>query len=95
MKRLAKSTPKHVPMNQNETIIHHLLQHGTITQLEAMGVHRIFNLKGRIEELRNPLKKGSLVPAGKFINTRMKRDVTGKSYAEYYLDDINTNRRMA
>lgn len=65
-------------MSQCDTILKHIGEKGRITQLEAIGVHRIFNLKGRINDLRK---------RGYRIRTNMKTDPTGKAYAEYVLVD--------
>lgn len=63
-------------MSQTDILLTHLRTKGSITQLEAIGVHRIFNLKGRINDLRK---------RGHDIVTEMKLDTTGKRYAEYRL----------
>lgn len=65
-------------MSHEQLIINHLKRHDHITMLEALGVYRIFNLRGRISDLR---KKGYK------IHTEMKRDATGKTYAAYSLID--------
>lgn len=72
-------------MSQNEKLAKHLVKKGSITQLEAIGVLRVFNLKGRIHELRTTHKH--LLPEGKTVVTVMKQDSTGKSYADYVLVD--------
>lgn len=59
-----------------EIIVDHLKKHKTLTNLEAIGVYRIFNIRGRISDLRK---------AGHNIITTMKKDATGKSYASYSL----------
>lgn len=69
-------------MSQEQTIIRHMKEHGSISFLEAFGVHRIFNLKGRIADLRGK---------GYKINTTMKIDDTGKRYAEYSLAEESTH----
>ena len=61
-------------MSQVETLRRHLAMGNTITNLEAIGVFRIFNLKGRINDLRN---------TGFRVETVMKEDSTGKKYASY------------
>lgn len=63
-------------MSHEELILNHLSKNNHITMLEALGVYRIFNLRGRISDLR---KKGYK------IETEMKKDATGKSYAAYSL----------
>ena len=68
-------------MSQEQTILKHMREHGSITMLEAFGVYRIFNLKGRIADLRCK---------GMAIETTMKRDDTGKSYASYSLAEEST-----
>lgn len=64
--------------SQEQIIIEHMRKHGHISMLEALGVHRIFNLQGRIADLR--IKHGK-----DFIVTEMKTDDTGKKYASYSL----------
>ena len=62
--------------NQSDVVMNHLSMKGTITALEALSLYRIFRLAGRIHDLkRNGVK----------IEPRMKKDVTGKRYAEYRL----------
>jgi len=63
-------------MNQQQKILTHLREYGHITALQAIGVYRIFNLKGRIFDLR---------AAGYPIETDMVTDATGKRYARYHL----------
>lgn len=57
---------------QREQIRRHLLQHGTITPLEALNLYGCFRLGGRVHELRQ---------AGMPIETRTPSD--GKRYAVY------------
>ena len=61
-------------MNQKDRIIRHLNAGHTLTILEAIGVFRIFNLKARINELRD---------SGYPVDTEMRKDATGKKYAVY------------
>ena len=63
-------------MSQKTTILRHLKMKGSISAAEALVVHRIFRLAARIKDLRND---------GILIDTRMKRDATGKAYARYRL----------
>lgn len=63
-------------MNQKELLLQHLRDNSHVTQLEAMALYRIFNLKARIEELRKE---------GVVIHTDMRKDATGKRYARYTL----------
>jgi hypothetical protein len=63
-------------MNQQEKILNHLREYGHITALQAIGVYRIFNLKGRVYDLR---------AAGWNVQTDMVSDATGKRYARYHL----------
>jgi hypothetical protein len=64
-------------MSQVMTLLHHLATESHITQLQAIGVHRIYNLKGRINDLRK---------AGWSITTTFHVDRAGKRYARYSLD---------
>lgn len=63
-------------MSQKTILLRHLSRGLSITQLEAIGLYRVFNLKGRINDLRND---------GYPIITGMMTDVTGKTYARYTL----------
>lgn len=60
--------------SHKKIIMDHIRDHGSISFLEAFGVYRIFNLKGRIADLRAD---------GVAITTTMKKDETGKTYADY------------
>lgn len=59
-----------------DVILSHLMKGNSISQLEAMGVFRIYRLAARIFDLK---------AKGHKIVTTMKKDATGKSYAEYTL----------
>lgn len=50
-----------------------------ISQLEAIGMFRIYRLAARIEELRDE---------GYDIETELRKDATGKTYARYFLRSI-------
>lgn len=73
-------------LSQHETILRHLVLHSHLTALEAIGLYRIFNLKGRVTELR-----GCKGAPKRFLNdsvnvlTEMRDDGTGKLYARYSL----------
>jgi hypothetical protein len=77
--------PKAAPQakQQSDRILQHLLSGKTITQLEAFGVYRIFRLAARIHDLK---------AKGHRIVTTMRKDETGKQYAEYSLRSV---RRVA
>lgn len=61
---------------QTNIVRDHLRKHGSITQLEALGVYKITRLAARIEELRD---------RGLTIRTDMRTDETGARYARYCL----------
>ena len=61
-------------MTQLKKLLRHFAQGRTITRVEAIVEHRIFNLTARIDELRQD---------GFDISTRIKRDANGTRYAEY------------
>lgn len=63
-------------MAQVNTLMDHMINGDHITPLEAMGVYRIFNCKGRIADLRT---------MGVPVETKMKVDATGKKYASYFI----------
>lgn len=58
------------------TILNHLRRHGSITQVEAMAVHKIPRLAARIGELRN---------GGWYIRSVLKADDKGARYVRYEL----------
>lgn len=64
-------------MTQNDTIIHHLMRSGSISQREALIDYSIQSLTKRISELRDE---------GFEIQTQHKKHpVTGQRYARYVL----------
>lgn len=71
-------------MSQEKSILKHMLERDHITMLEAFGVYRCFNLKGRIADLR--IKHGK-----DFIHTEMCADDTGKKYARYSINPAYAN----
>jgi len=62
---------------QQAKIYKHLKSHGSISQLEALGVYGIYRLAARVCEMR---RKG--VP----IDSVNKHDANGKVYASYFLN---------
>ena len=64
------------PNSQNRKILAHILRVGSITQVEAHELYRVYRLASRINDLKN---KGLV-----FVKTR-KTDLTGTSYTEYSL----------
>ena len=66
---------------QEDVVLAHLLKGRSITQLEALGLYRVFRLAARVHRLRG---------RGHDIVTTMKEDLTGKPYASYRL--VNRNR---
>ena len=63
-------------MTQNEQVLKHLKEYGSITPLEAMVRYDIMRLSGRIFELRKE---------GHNIITKDRVTKKGKHYAEYIL----------
>lgn len=63
---------------QCKTVLLHLKQAGSITNVEANAVHRIRALPRRIRDLRE---------MGYRISDVMRKDTTGQRYKRYYLDD--------
>jgi Helix-turn-helix domain len=63
-------------MSQNNIVLKHLKAGNSLSQLEALGVFRIYRLASRINDLRD---------AGHDIQSIVKKDATGKRYAEYRL----------
>ena len=67
------------PVSQRNLLIHHLTSpdgHG-ITQMEAVGLYRIYSLTSRISELRR---------SGMKIISDRRTDPTGRRYVRYYLE---------
>jgi hypothetical protein len=62
---------------QQEKIYKHLKSHGSLSQLEALGVYGIYRLAARVCEMR---RKG--VP----IDSDNKHDANGKVYASYFIN---------
>lgn len=54
----------------------HIQERGSISPVEALACHGIFRLAARIRELRL---------SGHNIQTKMCRDVNGRTYARYHL----------
>jgi hypothetical protein len=61
-------------MTQNERLIQHITDYGSVSPLEARHVYGIERLAARIDELRK---------LGIDIVTHLKKDANGKRYAEY------------
>jgi len=73
-------------LSQHDLIIQHLVNHSHLTNFEAIGLYRIFNLKGRVTELRgctSAPERFNKHPV--FVETEMRTDGTGKKYARYSL----------
>jgi len=63
-------------MTQNDITLAHLIKHGSLTPLQAMGVYGIHRLPARIYELKQ---------AGHDIRKTTRTDGRGRQYAEYRL----------
>ena len=63
-------------MAQTDEILYHLQRKGTITQVEAHELYRVYRLASRIHDLKK---------AGVNIERRVKHDLTGTRYTEYRL----------
>jgi hypothetical protein len=61
---------------QAEVVAEHLLEHGTITRVEAEAVYRIRHLPTRIFDIR---------AQGICIDSTTKHDATGQRYVRYSL----------
>lgn len=73
-------------MNQKQQLLKHMALEEHITNLQAIAVYRIYNIKGRINELRND---------GWPIETTFHTDRTGKKYARYALPEIERGNAYA
>lgn len=67
-------------MNQTDTLLKHMVENDHITAMQAIGLYRVGNIKGRISELRDPRR-----PWSWDVITVMMEDPTGKKYARYSL----------
>ena len=61
---------------QTQTLLNHMKSVGSISNLEAITVHRIYALPRRISDLE---------AAGHKIVRVRRKDVTGKRYVRYHL----------
>ncbi len=64
------------PTSQNYKILSHILRLGSITQVEAHELYRVYRLASRINDLKN---------LGVYVVKNQKVDLTGTRYAEYSL----------
>lgn len=62
--------------SQNGKVLLHLIKRGTITQVEAHELYRVYRLASRINDLKN---------LGIELFARSKTDLTGTRYVEYAL----------
>lgn len=63
-------------------VLRHMREHAHITPLEAQATYRVFDLAGRILELRKFLKG-----TGQEIVTKFTKDALGKRYSRYVLQN--------
>jgi hypothetical protein len=68
------------PMNR--TILKHLLECGSITNVEAQAVHKCRALPRRIADLKE---------AGVPINKETRVDSTGQRYVRYWIDKLHAD----
>lgn len=73
-------------MTQNENLLAYLVTGKAITPLKARHVFRVESLSSRVSELRRQ---------GHDIQSQLKRDESGKVYAEYRLVTRKFGRRVA
>lgn len=71
-------------MNQFHKILPHLVKNTHLTPIEAQTVYGIFNLKGRIADMRGSVAQFRRKPIP--VKTTMMEDAEGKRYARYSLD---------
>ena len=64
------------PTNQCRDILNHIIMKGSISQLEADSLYRVKRLTSRIHELKK---------WGVNIIAEMRKDITGKRYARYFI----------
>ena len=63
-------------MTQNERVLNHLRERGSITPIEALHVHGVYRLAARVNDLKR---------RGYDVVSKLKRDINGHKYAEYRL----------
>ena len=63
-------------LTNKQVILHHLFEHGSISPLEALVLHRIVRLAPRIQELRDQ---------GYTIQSQWNFDPSGTRYCRYVL----------
>ena len=73
-------------MKQNDRILRHLRDHGTITSLEAMQEYGIMRLASRISDL-----KKSGIPIRREMVSGKNRFGEATSYARYSIDPGSVN----
>lgn len=61
---------------QTYTVLTHLLNHGSLTAVEAAAVYKVRSLSKRISEIKQ---------AGYGIKRTLHKDATGQRYAKYDL----------
>lgn len=64
------------PTSQNGKVLGHLLRKGSITQVEAHELYRVYRLASRMNDLKN---------LGVLVLKNLKIDNTGVRYVEYSL----------
>ena len=73
-------------MTQDEMLKRHLLEVGTITPMEAMGIYQCRSVTSNIARLRK---------AGLTIKSEFKKDLNGQRYVRYHcLDSKNCDKRF-
>lgn len=75
-------------MTQNEEVLRHLLNNGSITSLEAMNKYGIMRLGARVYDLK---KQG--YPIKTFLRVGKSRNGENMVYAEYRMERVEEARR--
>ena len=65
-------------MTQNEMLLHHMREHGSITTMEAFSLYGVTRISARVWEMRH---------AGHNVDKVMETNDNGKTYARYFLKE--------
>jgi hypothetical protein len=74
---------------QVQTLLTHLIKHGSISQAEAGLIYKIRALPRRISDLKETLASDEKY-AGYAITRELKKDATGQRYARYTMVKVET-----
>ncbi|MGL5935052.1 MAG: helix-turn-helix domain-containing protein [Cetobacterium sp.] len=64
------------PTNQCRDVLNHIIMKGSISPLEADAIYRVKRLTSRVHDLKK---------MGVALVAELRKDITGKKYARYYI----------